>query len=338
MMSGRLVWISSGLALAAMLVAIGQHAAQSVSAADPFADDAAATPPAVRAEAADPFSAPLPSAKSAAKPAAPKVPAARKVAKAVEAPKPTSGRANDPTGVAAIERALLEKTELEFVETPLADVVEYLKDQHDVAIELDRRAIEETRRAAPLPVSLALKNVSLESALHLMLRDLDLTWTIADEVLLITTPEEAESMLVTRLYDVADLVTYRDERDQPWEDYDSLIDMITSTVDAATSDEVGGAGTVSGGTFGTAKILVVRQTYPVHREIAELLAEIREIAARHAGDGQPPRKPRSQLSPGMRGMGMGGMGMGGGFGGSSPDAKNKPLNNGPAGQGAKGFF
>jgi len=39
----------------------------------------------------------------------------------------------------------------------------------------------------------------LAVALNLMLRDLNLTWTIKDEVLLITTPEEAENHLTTKV-------------------------------------------------------------------------------------------------------------------------------------------
>jgi len=51
-----------------------------------------------------------------------------------------------------------------------------------------------------------LSGVSLRSALRLMLKDLDLTYVIRDEVLLITTPEEANAKLVTKVYPVADLV------------------------------------------------------------------------------------------------------------------------------------
>ena len=39
-----------------------------------------------------------------------------------------------------------------------------------------------------------------------MLKELDLTYVIRDEVLKITTPEEAENELLTKVYPVADLV------------------------------------------------------------------------------------------------------------------------------------
>ena len=41
---------------------------------------------------------------------------------------------------------------------------------------------------------------------RLMLRELNLTYMIQDEVLLITTPEEADARLTTKVYPVADLV------------------------------------------------------------------------------------------------------------------------------------
>ena len=47
---------------------------------------------------------------------------------------------------------------------------------------------------------------------------------------MITTPEECESQLTTVLYPVTDLVRFRDSKGEAWEDYDSLIDLITTTV------------------------------------------------------------------------------------------------------------
>ena len=60
-----------------------------------------------------------------------------------------------------------------------------------------------------------------------MLHDLGLAWCIDNEVLLITTQEQADSRLTTEVYDVADLVTCRDEKGDLREDYDQLIETIT---------------------------------------------------------------------------------------------------------------
>ena len=105
-----------------------------------------------------------------------------------------------------IRDALKSATQLEFFDAPLSDVIDYLKDYHDIEIQLDTRALEDVGITSQSPVTKTLKGISLKSALRLLLRDLSLTYVIEDEVLLITTPEEAENRLSTKVYPVADLV------------------------------------------------------------------------------------------------------------------------------------
>jgi len=102
--------------------------------------------------------------------------------------------------------ALDDDTRLEFIETPLDQVVDFLKDQHGINIELDAGELDNVGIGTDVPITRNLKGISLRSALRLMLKDLELTYVIRDEVLLITTPEEAESELVTKVYPVGDLV------------------------------------------------------------------------------------------------------------------------------------
>jgi len=105
-----------------------------------------------------------------------------------------------------IFQALEDDTQLEFIETSMRDVVEYLEDLHDIQIEIDTRALDGVGIGSDTPITRNLKGISLRSALRLMLKDLELTYVVQDEVLLITTPEEAESNLVTKVYPVGDLV------------------------------------------------------------------------------------------------------------------------------------
>ena len=211
-----------------------------------------------------------------------------------------------------IQEALKSPTRMEFIETPLSDVIDYLKSYHHIDIQLDNRALTDVGIGTDTPVTKNLKDVSLRSALRLMLRELGLTYVIQDEVLMITTPEEAESRLTTVFYPVADLVTFRDKSGERWSDFDSLIEMITSTVKPTTWDAVGGPGSIcpielANKTEGIA----LSQTQEVHEEIAEFLAQLRTLHPTQA-DGQPPLKEQSKMMGGMGGS-MGGMG--GGFGG-----------------------
>lgn len=98
------------------------------------------------------------------------------------------------------------KTELDFAEQPLADVVEYLKQRHDIEIQLDEKALQDAGVGSDTPVTRSIKGITLRSALKLILSELDLTYIIRNEVLMITSKTEAEGMLSTRVYPVADLV------------------------------------------------------------------------------------------------------------------------------------
>ncbi len=226
-----------------------------------------------------------------------------------------------------IEAALKSPTQLEFIETPLQDVIDFLKDHHRIEIQIDTRALADVGIGTDTPVTKNLKGVSLRSALRLMLRELGLTHTIQDEVLLITTFEEADTRMTTVVYPVADLVRFREKSGETWSDFDSLIDTITSAVRPTTYDEVGGPGSVSPQSVGNTDTLVISQTQEVHREIAAFLKQLRRVAQTPMAGGELPQKekpaPQTQTEGKGLGGGMGGMaGMAGGgfFGGKRGDA------------------
>ena len=107
-----------------------------------------------------------------------------------------------------IQEALKQPTQIEFVETPLKDVVDYLKDLHKIEIQLDVPALKDASVDESTPVTKNLKGISLRSALKLLLDELQLKYVIKNEVLLITSPAKAESdeYMTTKVYPVADLV------------------------------------------------------------------------------------------------------------------------------------
>ncbi|MCC7475554.1 MAG: VWA domain-containing protein, partial [Pirellulales bacterium] len=108
-----------------------------------------------------------------------------------------------------IEKALrspLESSGLDFTDTPLNDVVTRLSEDYGIPIQIDHPALDEAGVGSDEPVTVNLHNVSLRSALRLMLKNLQLTYLVQDEVLMITTPQRAEENLVVKVYPVADLV------------------------------------------------------------------------------------------------------------------------------------
>jgi hypothetical protein len=200
---------------------------------------------------------------------------------------PATGRRAAPPSASEerIRAALVEPTSVDFVNTPLADVVDFLRDMHKINIRINRKALveagllvpddlppgENAPKAVEMPVSVKLYDVRLESVLDLILAEHDLTWVIAHEVLLITTPRDASARYELRSYDIADLL---DATAYP----EQLADVLRTAVTRPT--EVAATGTPLGVTSGRSittyrNLLIVRDTSRSHEQIEWLLSEMR---------------------------------------------------------------
>ena len=97
--------------------------------------------------------------------------------------------------------------DLVFQETPLRDVINQLKDKYDIPILADKKAFEDAGLDLDTTVvTQSVSGISLRSALRLLLGDIDLTYLIKDEVMLITTKDKAAENLIIKVYPVGDLV------------------------------------------------------------------------------------------------------------------------------------
>lgn len=105
-----------------------------------------------------------------------------------------------------IVSALSERTDLEFTDVPLSDVIEFLRDYHQIPIWIDQTALQDEGIDTSLPITISLSGISLRSGLRLLLEPQGLTYIIEDEVMKITTQALADEALSTRVYPVADLV------------------------------------------------------------------------------------------------------------------------------------
>jgi type II secretory pathway component GspD/PulD (secretin) len=106
----------------------------------------------------------------------------------------------------AIERKLRSPITLSFTDVPLRTVIDDLRDTHNINIVPDVQALQEDAISLDQLISIKLDNVSLKSALNLILSQAKLTHVIKDEVLLVTTPAHAQGKNITVTYNVADLV------------------------------------------------------------------------------------------------------------------------------------
>jgi general secretion pathway protein D len=90
---------------------------------------------------------------------------------------------------------------------PLSEVIDGLSKLAGINIHLDPRGLSQEGVQSDVPVTLNLgREISLESALNLILEPLHLTYMIKDEVLKITSEQIRDGELVRRVYNVADLV------------------------------------------------------------------------------------------------------------------------------------
>ena len=118
------------------------------------------------------------------------------------------------------------------------------------------------------------KDISIRSALNLVLSQRNLNYLIRDEVLLITTQDKANSCLTLSIYDVRDLVS--DANHAPDQNaVTQLTTVITTTLASPTWNTVGGQGTIQPFTNNGICVLVISQTQEVHEQIEQLLTDLR---------------------------------------------------------------
>ncbi len=98
-----------------------------------------------------------------------------------------------PVSESAVLKALRSPTRLDFVDAPLLDVIDYLKEQHDLDIQIDASLLADKDFADASIQTIQLEDISLWGALRHILRPLQLTFVVRGNVLLITTPDEARS-------------------------------------------------------------------------------------------------------------------------------------------------
>lgn len=106
-----------------------------------------------------------------------------------------------------IERRLRTPVLLRYENTPLSEVVDGLSELAGINIHLDPRGLSQEGVESSTPVTINLsKEISLKSALNLVLEPLHLSYVVKDEVLKITSEQLRDGETETRVYNVADLV------------------------------------------------------------------------------------------------------------------------------------
>jgi len=174
-----------------------------------------------------------------------------------------------------ILRELNHRLTVNMVETPFGDVVEFLQAalEEKISIVFDSHSLEDERHVREMPVTLKVKNLRVRSVLTMLTERLDCGWTIANEVVLITSADRASEVMMVRTYDVEDLVVKEGESDQTAK-FDALIELIQRLVAPDTWRSTGGPGSLGPYAINGLR-LVVRQTPQIQYEVGQLLGELR---------------------------------------------------------------
>lgn len=106
----------------------------------------------------------------------------------------------------AIEKKMTEDVTINFDKQPISEAVSFLENYTGLNIEIDPKALAEEGFTPDTPVSLSVNKIKLRKALELLLRPLNLTYTIDDEVVLITSPQSGAAKTYSKVYYVGDLV------------------------------------------------------------------------------------------------------------------------------------
>jgi hypothetical protein len=201
-------------------------------------------------------------------------------------------RANDAT-----RKKLDWLIDVDFNEVPLGVALESFSKQVGTQVYLDPRALVDLAITSDDPVSLSLKQVPGEMALDLLLRPIQLSYTLRNGVIMVSSQAEIDANPEVRVYYV------------PADSTHQLIELIPLTVAPTTWAAVGGLGSIR--PFRDS--LVISQTSEVHQDIEKLLKDLEPALA---------KGPRKQAADGATGDGYGQTGQPGygavGYGGTSP--------------------
>jgi len=197
-----------------------------------------------------------------------------------------------PQSEEELRERLKERVSLKLDEgNTYGDLLTILREQSSVVATIDSKgagSLGITVSSSIVRQPTVLHNLSLRGVLCRVLSEQDLTYYLKDNLLVITSVDEAKNNLRNRVYPVGDLLERVCEVDgrplflpsgrnsperprapQPTDYWANLLDLIEMTVSPASWDEGGEMME-----FGD-KLLVVRQTEEVHFEIEELLDDLR---------------------------------------------------------------
>jgi hypothetical protein len=107
---------------------------------------------------------------------------------------------------AEVNDILNQRMDIDYEDMPLKDVATALTDRTGVTFYLNAMKLNEASVSPEAPITSHFRRIRLSTWLELALGQHELTYVIRDDIVVITTPEDAENELATRVYDCRDLL------------------------------------------------------------------------------------------------------------------------------------
>ncbi|MBI2804328.1 MAG: hypothetical protein HYX68_05010 [Planctomycetes bacterium] len=115
----------------------------------------------------------------------------------------------------AIEYRLKQPISLNFNNVPLDQAIKDLTVLSGVQVVPDYAALDEAKISMQSPLSISVDNIDMKSALNLLLNRLKLSYTIENQVLMITTPNRTVGRQVRITYPIGDLIIAVEDHPMP---------------------------------------------------------------------------------------------------------------------------
>lgn len=163
---------------------------------------------------------------------------------------------------ARIEAALSKKTTTDYYELPLKDAIMHLADAFQIPIVLEKKAMFEFGMSDEDPVSLALNDVRLDSALNIILGQLNLTYLVEDGVLKVTPVQTAVDRIQTKVYDPQ-------IPDEALKEYRNQYMELIQAIDPYNCQKTHAVAIIGG------KIVLIAD-YQTHRKVSDLFTKLKE--------------------------------------------------------------
>ena len=188
---------------------------------------------------------------------------------------------------------LLSRNGLVLKEAPLSDLVTFVCREYGIDARLDIAALDDLGLSSADTITVDLHNMTLRSALRIVLRQLDLTYIIEEGHLLITSEDEALTRLKVVVYPTGEIILPMEGLGSPNETppLQSLVALITSTCGEWAWQDPPVESSIE---TMEPNLVIVTGTQNMHEQITNLIEAIRK-AQQHVYPAEQEQEQESEL-------------------------------------------